>query len=405
MSGSLPPGTILLRSPQIAERAFGVTAPGQIMQSVPRVKFEFYVQFVLGPAALAMIGNSTYLNYYNSNRGMSFKVKQVDKPKVQLQTEELNQYNKKVLVYKKVEYSEASVRLHDTVDNSGLATWIDYFTFYFADSRLKANDQLNDSTPPAPFNQSPYDPQMKWDSGWGFQPIVNNDTHFFTGIIVYSLFANTYTAWEYVNPKITNIDFTNFDYSSSETDELNIQFKYEAIRYLAFGQPISNQQNLGFMPNFGFDTPDYINSPSSTVTTPSSGSPRIFTNTLSPIQTCSPQTPTPSNNISNPSGNIPTLCQSFASLNALSYATAGLAPGVQLPIPIPGVSSLINSVSFGGLPGNTQNANNSVLAPVNQAVVGAVNTVNNTINGAVNTISADINIAGAQAANYIDSLL
>ena len=222
----------------------------------------------------------------------------------------------KVIVYKKIEYGDASIRLHDTVDNSALSTWVNYFTFYFADSRQKKGGSQQSTLtkdPEAPYEQSPYSPTMNWDSGWGFQPLINNDTHFFTGIIVYSLFANTYTAWEYVNPKITNIDWQNYDYSSSETDDLNIQFKYEAIRYLAFAQPISNQQNLAFFNNFGFTNDDYIN-PACSPTAISSGAiPRIFSSAQAAIQNNTLCNPTGTNNISNPSGNIPTLCQSICS--------------------------------------------------------------------------------------------
>lgn len=404
MSGtfSLPEGisNVLLRSPQIATRAFGVQSPNNIMTSVPKIKFEFYVQFVLGASAQAMLGGNPDLGSYYTSNGLSFKVKTVDKPKINLQTEELNQYNKKVIVYKKIEYGDASIRLHDTVDNSALSTWVNYFTFYFADSRQK-NGGSQQSTltkdPEAPYEQSPYSPTMNWDSGWGFQPLINNDTHFFTGIIVYSLFANTYTAWEYVNPKITNIDWQNYDYSSSETDDLNIQFKYEAIRYLAFAQPISNQQNLAFFNNFGFTNDDYIN-PACSPTAISSGAiPRIFSSAQAAIQNNTLCNPTGTNNISNPSGNIPTLCQSICSFYSSIYAGAGVAPGALLPVPIPGVSSLINSVSFGGLNGiqnlvtsTAQNAVNSVLVPINQATFGALSSVTNNINGAINSVTGGI---------------
>mgnify|MGYP006267403677 CR=1 FL=1 len=330
MANELPPGsTVLLRSPQIATRAFGVQASNNIMQSIPRIKFEFYVQFILGTAARAMLQNNADLSQYYNSRGLSFKVKTVDKPKITLQTEELNQYNKKVIVYKKAEYGDMSVRLHDTVDNSALATWVDYFTYYFADSRQKSGDQTS-GMPTQPYEQSPYSASMLWDSGWGFQPLVNNDTHFFTGIIVYSLFANTYTAWEYINPKISNIDWQTYDYSSSETDELSISFKYEALRYITFAQPISDPMKLGFMENFGFTTDDYLNPPDQPTKNFSSGSPRIFTAQV-PNQQPIPQTAVATNNISNPSGNIPTPQQSTAAVQTQQQATMGIAPGASVP--------------------------------------------------------------------------
>jgi hypothetical protein len=365
---TVPAGGITrLRSPQIATRAFGVNSPGNVMQAVPRVKFEFYVQFVLGPSAQQMIGTNAQLaNYADpSGRGMSFKVKTVDKPKVNLQTEELNQYNKKVLVYKKIEYGEASVRLHDTVDDSILATWVDYFTYYFADSRQKAGFSNQSSTPAAAYEQSPYSSSMTWDSGWGFQPIVNNDTNFFTNIIVYAMFANTFTAWSYVNPKITSIDWQQFDYSSSDPEEVNVQFKYEAINYIAFGQPINNGSNspnnaLGFMPNFGYNTDDYINGvTNSTVIKNPDAKSRIFNSPATQNITTPPVNLT--TNLSNPSGNIPTPTQFTQTAQTLINQQASLAPGASNPLAALG--------SFNPLPllGTT-----TALGALNPSVLGKI---------------------------------
>jgi hypothetical protein len=328
------------------------------MQAIPRIKFEFYVQFVLGPSAQQMLPPSAKLSNYGNERGISFKVKTVDKPKVTLQVDELNQYNKKVLVYKKVDYGDMTVRLHDTVDDSILATWVDYFTFYFADSRKKTGDDPNNATPAAPYEQSPYNPNMQWDSGWGFQPLVNNDTNFFTSIIVYVLYANTYTAWSYVNPKITAIDWQSLDYSSSEPEEVNVSFKYEAIRYLAFGVPINTNTTLGFMPDFGFTPADFINPPLTPPTPGPHASPRIFTSALSPVQNTTTQITTPSNNISNPSANTPTLTgvgpaqvsqAAQAAAQATANASASLSnPTTQVPLETAATTTLNQQVSFGG---------------------------------------------------------
>jgi len=330
-------GKTILRSPQIASRVFlGGQTDNNILQAIPRVKFEFYVQFVLGPSAQQMLGQAK-LAEYNNKRGMSFRVKTVDRPKLTLQTEELNQYNKKVIVYKKVEYNETSVKLHDTVDDSILATWVDYFTFYFADSRQKSgpsgNSNQNSATPNPPYEQSPYSASMQWDSGWGFQPIVNNDTNFFTNIIVYALFANTYTAWSYVNPKITSIDWEQFDYASSDTEEVTIQFRYEAINYLAFGSPITNNP-YGFMENFGYTQADYI--PANTGSVVNTGlqpaMPRIFVSATAPLQNTTTPPQAPTNNISNPSGSVPTANDTATTTNALQNATVSKAPGTVVPV-------------------------------------------------------------------------
>ena len=98
---------ILLRSPRIAQRVFGLDSPGQIVRSVPRAKFMFKVEFTPSAAANEMI-NYAPLNDSTDIRSIAFKVKAVDKPRVNFTTVELNHYNKKKLAYR----SSSNVRVH-----------------------------------------------------------------------------------------------------------------------------------------------------------------------------------------------------------------------------------------------------------------------------------------------------
>lgn len=253
-------GKIRLRSPRIASRVFGLNNPGQLVTAVPRMRFMFYTKFELSAAGKSMTNNAV-LNGYDGNRSLSFKVKQVDKPKITLTTQELNHYNKKKVIYTKIDYGEASIRLYDSVDDSVLATWIDYFTFYFGDSRVKRNQNA--------YSQSPVDAKFTDDSGWGLRPL-SNDTQFFDRITVYGFYANTYTAFSYINPKITTIDWQQRDYSSEEPEEVNISFKYEAIEYEAFGQPVVDSTVFGWQPIDSLDIPGVLPN------IPTPPQPRIF---------------------------------------------------------------------------------------------------------------------------------
>ena len=252
--------TIFLRSPRTATRVFGLGNPNQVVRAVPRTKFLFFVEFVLSAGGRAMITGNSDLNTYIGNRGMSFKVKQIDKPKVTMTSADLNQYNKKRIAYTKLEYSDVSMKLYDTVDDSIMATWIDYFTYYFGDSRIKTG---------LGYGQSPIDPTFTDESGWGFRPI-SEDTKFFDKITVYAFYANTYTAFSYINPKITQIDWQNKDYSSSDPEELSINFKYEAIEYEAFGK-YAEPSRFGWLPE---DALNSTNIPPANV--PTAPLPRIF---------------------------------------------------------------------------------------------------------------------------------
>jgi hypothetical protein len=330
---------VFLRSPQVASRAFGTSNQGQYMTAVPKPSFEFYVQFFLSPGAQTMLGNSNTnaINTYNGNRSLTFKVKTVDRPKVNLIAEDLNQYNKKVVVYKKIEYQDASLTLYDTVDNSPLATWVDYFTYYFADSRRTTSP----TTPSIDYAQSPVDPTFSLGAGWGFMPILDAQTNFFTGISVYALFANTYTAFNYVNPKITSVDWGNQDYSSSDPTTVNLTLKYEALDYFAFAQPISSTgAPYGYMPNFGVDADDFIN-PSQTAAFQTQGAiPRIFGTSTNLNTNPTIALPTSqSNNLSNPTTATP---PPTAGTGPIAFA-----PGASLPAAVIPTTSLSTNLNFG----------------------------------------------------------
>ena len=296
---------VFQRSPQVASRAFGVDKPGQYLSAVPRFKFDFFVEFVLSATGTTMTSNAQ-LNTYTGNRGLSFKVKSIDKPKNNLTSTELNQYNKRKIVYSKIEYQDTTIKLFDTVDDSMLSTWVDYFTYYFADSRQKTDND---------YQQSPINSSFSDSSGWGFRPL-SEETNFFTKITVYALFANTYTAFSYINPKITTIDWEQKDSSASEFEELSVTFKYEAIQYQTFAQPISNKPNgyefFGWMASDEIDSVFSQNLPIWSVSQP-----KLFTgNTSGSTSTVSQTTSV---------GNQPVTLTSFPNIvgstpNALSDA-------------------------------------------------------------------------------------
>jgi hypothetical protein len=335
-SSSNPGTNTFLRSPQIAARAFGTNNTGQLMTAVPRIKFNFFAKFTLGSGAISMLPTGANLDSYNDKRGLSFKVKTADKPKVTMVTEELNQYNKKVLAYKKVEYQEATIRLHDTVDDSILSTWIDYFTYYFADSRNKN---------PSDYTQSPVSAEFADSSGWGFRPLVEN-TRFFDKITIYALFAGTYTSFSYINPKITSIDWAQKDYSSSDPEEVIISFKYEAIQYEAIASP-TNSGSTPNIDNFGFNlnqdgfNPDISNFMASSLI---NTQPNIFN--ASPATPTTLSTDSSTGSLSSPTGNTPNQIV----MDAIRFA--GIAPGALLPA-IQSVSGSlggsINPASFGNI--------------------------------------------------------
>lgn len=293
---------LLLRSPRIAQRVFGLDNPGQLVRSVPRTKFMFKVEFDLSAGGADML-NQVNLNSPYNPESIAFKVKQIDKPRVNLTTVELNQYNKKKLIYTKTDYNDASIKIYDTVDNSLLSLWVNYFTYYVGDSRKKDDDA---------YSQSAVNSEFLDETGWGIRPL-SEVPQFFNSITVYAFFAQTYTSFRYINPRITSIDWQQKDYTSSDPEEVTVNFKYEAIVYEAFGEPSSDIDT-------GFIESDMIDIPGPPLSLPTQLKPRLFNNQIATFN----QQEQLTSSIDLPSNNVYS--------NQLStYPQPAVAPGSAVP--------------------------------------------------------------------------
>lgn len=216
----------ILRTRHLATKAFGADDSMQPLTAVPRSRYMFFARFEANSQAATMY---PWLKKLASpDEGVSFKIKTIDKPKIELSAVELNQYNRKRWAYTKTEYQPVTVRMFDTVDNRPLQMWKDYFRYYFGDSRANKSILMNDQTVSGAFNDG---------TGWGLRPLAE-ELSFFSKLEVFSLFGRKYTKTTYLNPKITMIDWQQYDSSSSEPDELSITLRYEAIEY-------SEEQTIG----------------------------------------------------------------------------------------------------------------------------------------------------------------
>jgi len=243
----------ILKNTSYASVFFGANSPGQTMYQIPRVKYMFYASFVVSPEALSMFSNLNRIN--NWQGGVNFKIRTIDKPNVDLTQRELNQYNRKRYAYTKTEYKPVTISAYDTVDNSPLAMWVEYFNYYFGDARYKST---------ATMGTSPVDPTFDDSTGWGLRPLVNQ-VQFFTELNLYAIFGREYALTTYLNPKISAMDWGNHDTSSSDLEDFKMTLSYETLQYSAgtITAELANQM--------GFDASQYIEpdyTPASTVSFP-----------------------------------------------------------------------------------------------------------------------------------------
>jgi hypothetical protein len=225
----------ILANRHYASYHFGAENPGQYMTALPRMKFMFYADFKVNSDAATLY---PWLKQLGTDQGISFKIKTIDKPNVELVQKELNQYNRKRYAYTKTEYKPVSITIYDTVDNKPLDLWRQYFTYYFGDARNKTATTMGQSTVSGQFSD---------DSGWGLRPL-SEQTYFFTSLDLYAIHGKKYTLIQYLNPKITQLNWQNYDMTDSGVEECQMTISYETLQYYGSQDIDSNLAN-----KFGFD--------------------------------------------------------------------------------------------------------------------------------------------------------
>jgi len=176
----------------------------------PKTKFLYYVVFNINPDALNDVSfqdrHALELNYL---------VKNVDLPKYTINTETLNQYNRKTNVYTKITYDPVSMSFHD--DNNGITNmlWALYYGYYFND-RNNSSDPYSDVSPIA-YHRTTYSSKNRFPFRYGMD--VDNAgssgtmAPFFSSIQLFTLSRQRFFSYLLCNPKITKWDHDTMDQS------------------------------------------------------------------------------------------------------------------------------------------------------------------------------------------------
>lgn len=206
----------------------------------PKQKFLFHVAFGINTAA---VPNAQLVQRYGQEINML--VKNIELPNFQVQTDTLNQYNRKKIVQYQVQYQELNVNFHD--DNMGLINqlWQAYYSYYYADPRS--------ATVAGAFSRNATKKSSYIPASYGYD---NNSTApFFNYIKIYQMARHEYVEYQLVNPMISSWNHNKLDYSQTGTHDFSMRLKYEAVAYnvgaVADGDPE------------GFGLTHYDHSPSS----------------------------------------------------------------------------------------------------------------------------------------------
>jgi len=245
---SSPP--LVFRDQQHAAKLF---VPDQF-RLAPKHSFLFHVAFGINQGALQNINL-----VQRHGQEINMLVKSTDLPSFTMQTETLNQYNRKKVVQYQAKYGEIAMKFHD--DNMGLINqlWQNYFTYYYADS-------TSASTPGA-YSRNATKPWSAFGNPYGLD---NGSTApFFNYIKIYQMARHEYVCYHLYNPMISSWNHNKLDYTNQGIHDFDMKIQYEAVSY-SVGE-VSSGEVEGFGQSHYDTTPSSLTgiSPAANVAGPS----------------------------------------------------------------------------------------------------------------------------------------
>ncbi len=236
-------------------------------ENSPRFKFLFHVYFTINPniPSLASL-------YSQDTRRIGLLVKNIDLPKYNLDVEVMNQYNRKRLVQKKINYEPVKVTFHDDGGDLIRTMWYNYFSYYYKDPGQKyrgvPNTNGTDGVSNAMANGFDYNRRDIYAANrevndWGYIGESYNDgvtetgkLPFFQDIRVYGFNQHKFVEYVLINPMITDWTHDNYDYSQGDGIMENaMTIRYETVKYYsgAIGKARPDTYAKGFAAPENYD--------------------------------------------------------------------------------------------------------------------------------------------------------
>ena len=260
-------GDSILRDYTHASRTFTTNS----YELKPRFKFLFHVSFTINYQEIPYL-RGVFSNDEISN--LSLLVKTVDLPKYNVQTQTLNQYNRKRVVQTKVDYQPVTMTFHDDGGDNSRKLWYYYFSYYYADPNqryLGVNNtngsigaSLNRQAGFGYNNRDIYSDVMqvkdwgysgeKWGDGTNLQ---SGKPPFFRDIRIYGMDQRKYAEYVLINPIISNWSHDQYDYSQGAgTMQHSMTINYETVKYYegAIGSSRPDTNVEGFADPTHYDT-------------------------------------------------------------------------------------------------------------------------------------------------------
>lgn len=250
---------VLLRDYRHASKVFRSNS----YENSPRLKFLYHVYFTINiseiPPLAAIYGN-------NESATIGLLVKSIQLPKYEIDTETLNQYNRKRIIQTKITYQPVDVEFHDDGGDRIRQMWYNYFSYYYKDPSQQYDNVTNingtNGSSQAIANGFSYNNRDIYAGNravndWGFigesysdgTTSVSGKPPFFRDIKIYGFDQSQFAEYVLINPLIRAWDHDTYDYSEGDGIMTNrMSILYETVKYYsgAIGAARPDSNVVGF---------------------------------------------------------------------------------------------------------------------------------------------------------------
>jgi hypothetical protein len=231
--------TVRLRDTHHAVEAFGLNK-SDLSNGTPRHKFEFFVRVNFDQNREVREFVRSFLTDADQSM-VSTMVKSIIMPSMTMDTDILNQYNKKRISQKRLNFNPITITFHDSVEGRTLRLWEMYYEYYFKDGlakqktagsdgrRLERTEFLNDII------------TDKFNDNFGYNLArVGDNKYLIESIDIYQVHGGRFSRTTIIRPRIRQFTHDTLDYEDvSGLVQMSMDFEYEDVIYSNVNQPLN----------------------------------------------------------------------------------------------------------------------------------------------------------------------
>ena len=224
---------LYLRDSRHAGNLYNQQSAGNVItENQPRHKFNYFINIEFS------VPDAT--NEFFDIETITALVKTFDGPRFSIDTQTLNQYNKKRIIQTRINFDPITITLHDVVDGKTVKLWEYYYRYYFKDGydKLSPDGQNPD---PVTFSNDILKPDHSGGEFGIHLDRIRDQPNLIDRIELYTIHGREYSRMDFIHPRIQQFTHDTYNYEdTSGVSQLEMQIVYEDLIYVKKNVPLTD---------------------------------------------------------------------------------------------------------------------------------------------------------------------